>query len=109
MAKNLRDFGFGKKSMEALLSHEVEKFVNYMKPSVGKKFDLDGSLNVSILNALWVILTGETRDLDDPNLKSIVNLVNQIVGTSSPQSSLLGLLPNSIQRKPSKIYWIWPS
>ena len=83
MGRNLKDFGFGKKSMESLLSHEVEKFVNYIKPSVGKKLDLDGTLHVSILNALWVILTGETRELDDPNLKTIVTLVNQIVGKPS--------------------------
>ena len=56
--KQLKDFGFGKVAMEPLILEEVSKTVNMMSKEAGKVTSMKLKLNVSILNALWHILTG---------------------------------------------------
>ena len=57
--RNLRDFGFGKTSMEGLIHEEVEKMVEMLSQDTGKPTQLSLKLNIAIINALWKILTGE--------------------------------------------------
>ena len=57
--RNLRDFGFGKVSMEGLIQEEVEKCVEMLSQETGKVTQLSLKLNIAILNALWKLLTGE--------------------------------------------------
>ena len=71
--KSLKDLGFGKSSMEDSINGEVEKLINQLKAKhEGKPVDLRGLMNMSIVNALWVLVTGESLDLDDPKLQKIV-------------------------------------
>ena len=50
-------------------------------------------MNLSIINALWVILVGEKFELDDPKLIKVVELFDDLfretAGTFSPFASLL--------------------
>ena len=62
--KNLRDFGFGKNSMESLIIEEVEKCLEIMSLEVGRTTELHLKLNIAILNALWKLLTGEKASSD---------------------------------------------
>ena len=57
--KNLRDFGFGKVSMEALILEEVEKCIEMLSKEVNTVTQLSLKLNIAIVNALWKLLTGE--------------------------------------------------
>ena len=57
--RNLRDFGFGKTSMEALIQEEIEKCVEVLSGEAGKTTQIGLKMNIAILNALWAILTGE--------------------------------------------------
>ena len=57
--RNLRDFGFGKVSMEGLIQEEVEKCIEMLSQEAGKVTQLSLKLNIAILNALWKLLTGE--------------------------------------------------
>ena len=57
--RNLRDFGFGKVSMEGLIQEEVEKCIEMLSQESGKVTKLSLKLNIAILNALWKLLTGE--------------------------------------------------
>ncbi len=51
--RNLRDFGFGKSSMENLFLEEIAKLNRKLGANVGQPIDLNGIMNVSIVNALW--------------------------------------------------------
>ena len=62
--KNLRDFGFGKNSMETLILEEIEKCLEILSLEVGKPTQLNLKLNIAILNALWKLLTGEKASFD---------------------------------------------
>ena len=57
--RNLRDFGFGKTSMENLIQEEIEKCMEVLGGEVGKTTQIGLKMNIAILNALWAILTGE--------------------------------------------------
>ena len=49
----LRDFGFGKSSMEEMIREEVQLFTEEIRRSEGEPFDFINKFNLPILNALW--------------------------------------------------------
>ena len=52
-------------------------------------------MNISILNAMWLILVGEKLDLDDPKLHKIIRLIDELNRTVSGLTSpLVMLLPH---------------
>ena len=78
--RSLKDLGFGKTSMEDSINHEVEKLVRLLqKDYVGKPMGLNNVMNLSIVNALWVLMVGETLELDDPKLLRIVGAIDQLI------------------------------
>ena len=97
LSKNLKDFGFGKSSLETLLDEEVLKLCKHLKQESG-----DGSVQVSmmqplklvIISILWAILFGEQQDLNDPKLVKLVNLIDEGLRVVSPQTFLGLILPN---------------
>jgi len=68
----LRDFGFGKASMEEMIHEEVLMFLEVIKKAEGEPFDFGNKFNLPILNALWRVTVGTRFDYDDPKLISIV-------------------------------------
>ena len=69
--KNLRDFGLGKNSMEALILDEVSELSNKWKQDLendGDDFMVNwATFNISILNALWGIVSSRRFDLNNPD------------------------------------------
>ena len=95
--RNLRDFGFGKASMEDGLLEEAQKLANYLKNNAGKPINLNRTMNVSVLNALWFILTGEKMDLNCPTSLKIVNLLDDFLrGGEGPAGLLAQLVSCSV-------------
>ena len=72
LLRNLRDFGFGKSTMEDSLQLEVDKLTKFLMTKVDKPYDLNRTTNISIVNALWGILVGERLELTDPKLHQIL-------------------------------------
>ncbi len=58
MLRNLRDFGFGKSSMEEIIHDEVTKLCQLLERIGKEPLDLSGTFNVSIVNSLWSIIAG---------------------------------------------------
>ena len=79
----LRDFGFGKSSMEDTLLDEVDKLCEELNKFSEKGIDIGLKMNISVLNSLWAILTGEKLPLNDPKLLDIVKKFNDFFGKSS--------------------------
>jgi hypothetical protein len=77
------------------------------KPETKKMFkfqdepvNLNRTMNVSIINALWLILVGEKLELDDPKLTKVIGLLDEFVRTSSgPVTPLISLLPHPSMAK----------
>ena len=97
LSKNLKDFGFGKASLETLLDEEVLKLCQHLR---NKSEDglvpvsLIQPLKVVIISILWTILFGEQRALNDPKLSKLINLIDEGLRVISPQTFLGLILPD---------------
>ena len=99
--KHLKDFGLGKKSMESLILDEVkelsEKFRSELKSEDKNELSINWStFNMSILNALWGIVSGQRFDLsnkDEIQKFKIMNELLDIVGRISISTILSFALP----------------
>ena len=99
LLRNLKDFGFGKLEMEDTLLEEVDKVCNEYSKLEGQPVCLDNTLNLSVINALWAILTGEKLPLKDPKLLILVSSVNRTVKDVKNIGNLfLSLTPTHLMR-----------
>ena len=57
--RHLRDFGFGKKSLEPLVVEEAMELISGFRRDLGKPIKTSTRFNVAVLNALWQIVSGE--------------------------------------------------
>ena len=69
--KTLRDFGFGKQSMEEMIEEEINDFKAFLERKREKAFDIAPLLNLPILNSLWKVTVGERFDYEDQKLLDI--------------------------------------
>ena len=91
--RTLKDMGFGKSSMEDSINIEVQKLVNLLtEEHIGKPLDLRSVLGISVVNALWVLMSGESLELKDEKLKDNVRNLDQLLrqGSVNPFLALLG-------------------
>lgn len=58
-----RDLGFGKSTMEELIRVEVVQLLESLTKEVGQPVQMNNRFNISIINALWTIITGKRHDL----------------------------------------------
>lgn len=70
--KTLRDFGFGKSSMNEVIEEEVKHFIENLRETGEKPQDLGPKFSLPIFNSLWKITAGERFNYDDPKLNSIL-------------------------------------
>ena len=70
------NFGLGKSSMEDLLWQEAENFCEFISKRLVKPVQVQGLFNISMLNVLWKILTGDTFAYDDVPVSEHVILGN---------------------------------
>lgn len=75
--KTLRDFGFGKKSLESLIHNEVKELVTTLLQLHGKPFEPEDAFNLSVVNSLWTIITGRRFKNDDKKFRYIVKLLTE--------------------------------
>jgi len=91
--KTLRDFGYGKATMEDLIREEVVKALDFLREEAGPHpVKLFRKVNVFIVNAMWHMITGESFAYDDPKLADLIAKVNRMM-TSINQMGPLDLFP----------------
>ncbi len=77
MLKNLRDFGFGKTSMESIIMAEVGDFLKWAKETRERPTPVNKRLTLATLNTLWAIVAGSRRAQDDTALSSIIDRADE--------------------------------
>ncbi len=66
----------------------------------GEPVNLNRTMNVSIVNALWLILVGEKLELDDPKSGEVIRLFDELFRKSSGSvSPLVSILPHHSMAK----------
>jgi hypothetical protein len=61
--------------------------------------DLSGTFNVSIINALWSLITGDKLDLEDAKSNKVVSSLNHLVRNATPISPVAAALPHPTMAK----------
>ena len=77
--RRLRDFGLGKSSMEELIHEEIRQLFEQLDRQINQPLTMSLIFNVSVLNALWTLLTGSRLPLDDPKLQDMVQKVDALM------------------------------
>ncbi|CAG0919870.1 unnamed protein product [Notodromas monacha] len=92
--KNLRDFGFGKSSMEQLILDEMRHLadsINVSKNPKGAIVELDAGLNAAVGNVIWWITASRRVDSKDTELKNILETIETI--TKFDISKIIAFIP----------------
>ena len=97
LSKHLKEFGFGKSSLECLIDEEILKlciFLNNESKNGSKSINFMQPLKQVIISILWTILFGEQQDLNDPKLANLIRLIDEGLRVVSPQTFLELILPD---------------
>lgn len=104
----LRDLGFGKRTMEAVIQTEVDELcaVSLEKDGPGG-LDMKSSLFVPLLNVIWGLVAGKRFYFNDESLPYFKNLVSEFITLSGVSDFLfipqifinMGLRKNLRQRR----------
>nr|XP_033819682.1 cytochrome P450 2K1 [Geotrypetes seraphini] len=73
----LRDFGMGKKTVEARILDELHPLIEYFDSHKGKPFDTKVILNSAVSNVICSILFGERFEYQDPTFLTLLKLLNE--------------------------------
>jgi len=71
--RTLRDFGFGRASMEDMILEEAKELCDWLKKQNGALVELNDRFHLAVVNSLWRILTGERHEHDDKALLEILD------------------------------------
>lgn len=84
MMKYLKIFGLNKKSVETLLMEQLKRLFNTFDKQVGQPIVNKDLFNATAVNALWMVVTGECRDEEDEEFKSILKLSRKMGEGANP-------------------------
>ena len=85
--RHLRDLGFGKTSAENLIQEEIQDLIEEIRVEAeasGGVVDFCERFNLSLLNVLWAVVSGERYKHDDAKLKKLITAVNMIIRRGNP-------------------------
>jgi len=72
--RQLRDFGFGKSSMESMIMEEVNEILRWMKSQEGTPVGkIKDKMSLAVVNSLWTIVSSERLDHNDSTLMSLTS------------------------------------
>lgn len=90
--RHLRWLGFAKSSMESAILGETRELCAELERGVA--MDLCFKTNLSIVNALWMIIAGQRFNLNDQGLLRLVQSVEKVMKSAQVASLLAILFPN---------------
>ena len=76
--KELRDLGFGRKSLDSVMIEEVDDAIFRMLKSQDGIVHMKGNFNAAIINVLWHIVASKRFDPDAEDTKEMMEKLNKI-------------------------------
>ncbi|XP_069839960.1 cytochrome P450 2K1-like [Dendropsophus ebraccatus] len=80
----LRDFGMGKKTVQAKIQDELIALIESFKSHNGKPFDTHTTINYAVSNVISSIIFGKRFEYDDQTFENLVRMIdenNRLFGT----------------------------
>ncbi|XP_065352558.1 uncharacterized protein LOC135947516 [Cloeon dipterum] len=95
--RHLRDFGFGKKSMEGCINEEISTLMDNLNRRISDAKDTMKSegikiadlFPVSVINILWAIMAGVRHSHDDEHFKALMHSVNEFFRNGNPSGGIM--------------------
>lgn len=75
---HLRDFGFGRQSMEEVIVDQIQKLVQRFRSSGDHKVDVCDTFFFSFMNVIWAILGGKSFESDDKYMAEFIEVIKII-------------------------------
>lgn len=76
--RQLRDFGFGKNTMEMLIMDEVHDLLATLGKRDGAPISgIKELFSLAVVNSLWTVVSGKRYNQNDPNLRAISSSLNR--------------------------------
>ncbi|XP_066996064.2 methyl farnesoate epoxidase [Anabrus simplex] len=73
--RHLKEFGFGKTSMERLVIEEIQELEKELE---NKTLQVSGLFNPSVINVLWSMMGGTRYKRDDPVLQNLLKTLTEL-------------------------------
>ncbi|XP_077130954.1 cytochrome P450 2K4-like [Ranitomeya variabilis] len=77
MLATLRDFGMGKKSVEARIQDELISLIESFRSHNGKPFDAHMLINTAVSNVICSIIFGKRFEYDDPTFEKLIKMLDE--------------------------------
>nr|XP_032520756.1 farnesoate epoxidase-like [Danaus plexippus plexippus] len=91
--KYLKNFGYGSRAMESIISEECKALINLRLQDAGTTIIVNRMFDVSIVNILWKLVAGKRYNLKDKQLLSLCNLITQSFKVADMSGGILNFLP----------------
>ncbi|XP_063236085.1 methyl farnesoate epoxidase-like [Bacillus rossius redtenbacheri] len=95
--KQLRELGFGRRSMEAMIASEALAAARRLREEGAERGEagvpMKHAFVVPVLNSLWAITAGTTYSEKDPRLQRFISMSNEIFRNSDSSGGALNYLP----------------
>ena len=88
--KELRDLGFGRKSLDTVMVEEVDGVLDDMIKGQSDKVIIDNTFNIAIINVLWQIVASKRFDPEAADTQRMMYLLNMQFKTGF---SILNFIP----------------
>ncbi|XP_069590383.1 cytochrome P450 2K1-like [Ranitomeya imitator] len=90
----LRDFGMGKKSVEARIQDELMPLIESFKSHNGKPFNNHLLINSAVSNVICSIIYGKRFEYDDPTFEKLIKMLDDNAKlTGTPKALLYNFYP----------------
>lgn len=98
--KTLKNFGFGKSSLETIMQEEIKKFCSELRQECQEgSVDLSHRFNVMVISILWRIIGGKSFDYQDKSFVELVSHLNKGFSAIAPTPKLAILFAFPFLRK----------
>ena len=84
----LRDFGFGKRSLQSRVKEEVELFIQEVEKNVNKPFDIRHTLQISVANIICSVVFGKRFEYDDKDFIQQIDDMDEELGLANNVGAL---------------------
>jgi cytochrome P450 len=106
----LKKFGFGRPQMEAFVQDEAADLIRILKEKCGGNKGSDAveigyDINVSVVNVIWSLISGERKSHDDAKIREFLESVNKSIELSTTSGILL-FFPFLAKIFPEKMFGI---
>ena len=86
--RQLRDLGFGKKSLEETVLDEFEELAKGMKQDMDSPMKINGRFGVYLLNVLWKMVADDRLNQNDPEAQKHIATVSEFFQAIGPRCPL---------------------